>query len=155
MTVQKRISSRGRTEDGSPNPVDVSVGRRLRIRRINLGMSQTQLAELTGLTFQQVQKYEHGQNRISASRLWDLSQVLRVPVEYFYSGINAEIAAQSPRCLTAEKMPPLNIKAQDPMFGDDAIELITAYNRIANRTAARAVIKLLQAMVHRGVSDSN
>lgn len=155
MTVQKRISSRGRTEDGSPNPVDVSVGRRIYQRRINLGMSQTQLGEMLGLTFQQVQKYEHGQNRISASRLWDLSQVLRVPVEYFYSGINAEIAAQSPRCLTAEKMPPLNIKAQDPMFGDDAIELITAYNRIANRTAARAVIKLLQAMNHRSIPENN
>ncbi len=68
---------------GIPNPVDVHVGARLRVRRTLLGMSQTTLGEAIGLTFQQMQKYEKGTNRISASRLFDLCRVLDVQIEYF------------------------------------------------------------------------
>src|SRR5947207_15188367 len=73
-------------EKGSrrPNPIDVHVGSRVRFRRMLLGMSQEKLGERLGLTFQQVQKYEKGINRIGASRLFDLSQVLGVPVQFFY-----------------------------------------------------------------------
>ncbi|MGB1026977.1 MAG: helix-turn-helix domain-containing protein, partial [Rhodospirillaceae bacterium] len=78
-----RRSSRGRTPSGKPNPVDVHVGSRVRLRRTLLGMSQEKLGEAIGLTFQQVQKYERGANRIGASRLWDLSRVLDVPMSYF------------------------------------------------------------------------
>ena len=67
-----------------PNPIDVHVGSRVRFRRMLLGMSQEKLGEKLGLTFQQVQKYEKGINRIGASRLFDLSQVLGVPVQFFY-----------------------------------------------------------------------
>ncbi len=66
-----------------PHPVDVHVGSRVRLRRTLLGMSQTQLGEALGLTFQQVQKNERGVNRIGASRLWQLSQILDVPVSFF------------------------------------------------------------------------
>src|SRR5436190_11215269 len=66
------------------NPVDVHVGSRVRLRRMLLGMSQEKLGEQLGLTFQQIQKYEKGINRIGASRLFDLSQVLAVPVQFFY-----------------------------------------------------------------------
>lgn len=81
--VKIRRSSRGRTADGSPNPIDVYVGARVKMRRTLLGMSQEKLGEAIGLTFQQVQKYERGLNRISASRLFDISKVLEVPIGFF------------------------------------------------------------------------
>lgn len=71
-----------------PSPVDVHVGRRIRIRRVLAGLSQTSLAEQLGITFQQLQKYESGANRTSASRLWDISQKLEVPVNWFFVGID-------------------------------------------------------------------
>ena len=71
-----------------PNPVDVHVGRRVRIRRVLCGLSQTALAEQLGLTFQQLQKYESGANRISASRLWQIAQILDVPISWFFMGID-------------------------------------------------------------------
>ena len=79
--VNKR-SSRGRTPLGEPNPIDVHVGHRIRLRRTLLGLSQEKLASLLGLTFQQVQKYERGMNRVGASRLWDISKVLEVPINF-------------------------------------------------------------------------
>jgi transcriptional regulator with XRE-family HTH domain len=68
----------------APNPIDKHVGSRLRMRRLMLDMSQTDIADALGLTFQQVQKYEKGSNRISASRLQQLSQILQVPVPFFF-----------------------------------------------------------------------
>ena len=79
---QKPASKKG------PNPVDVHVGRRIRIRRVLCGLSQTALADQLGLTFQQLQKYESGANRVSASRLWHISQILDVPISWFFMGID-------------------------------------------------------------------
>ena len=85
-TVAKKAgrSTRGRLDDGSANPIDVHVGARIRLRRTLLGMSQEKLGECLGLTFQQVQKYETGQNRISASRLHRAATVLGTSVETFF-----------------------------------------------------------------------
>ena len=74
------------------NPIDLHVGRRLRQRRCLLGMTQQQLANAVGIKFQQIQKYESGANRISASRLWSLAKALQVPVSYFFDGLNNEAA---------------------------------------------------------------
>ena len=74
----------------APNPVDKYVGSRVRMRRIMLGMSQEKLGEALGLTFQQIQKYETGMNRISASRLWDISDALGVSINYFFEGLEAD-----------------------------------------------------------------
>ena len=71
----------------SPNPVDVHVGSRVRMQRMLIGMSQEKLGEALGLTFQQVQKYEKGTNRIGASRLYEIGAVLGVPIEYFFDGL--------------------------------------------------------------------
>src|SRR3954463_10029808 len=79
-----RRGTGGRPKPGKPNPIDVHVGSRVRLRRTLLGMSQEKLGEAIGLTFQQVQKYERGANRIGASRLFDLSRVLDVPVSFFF-----------------------------------------------------------------------
>jgi len=81
-----RRRSRVVSEDG-PDPVDVHVGKRIRERRLSLGMSQTDLGEYLGLTFQQIQKYEKGANRISASKLWALSHLFEVPIGWFFDGL--------------------------------------------------------------------
>ncbi len=70
-----------------PNPIDIHVGSRIRLRRTMLGMSQEKLGESLGITFQQIQKYECGANRISAARLWQLAEALQSPVSYFYDGL--------------------------------------------------------------------
>src|SRR3954464_4710551 len=84
-----RRNTRG-SRDGKPNPVDVHVGSRVRLRRTLLGMSQEKLGEAIGLTFQQVQKYERGANRLGASRLFDLRRVLDVPVSFFFDDMPAD-----------------------------------------------------------------
>ena len=97
IDVISKKSNRGRTPQGEPNPVDVHVGNRIRLRRTLLGLSQDKLASMLGLTFQQVQKYERGMNRVGASRLWDISKVLEVPINFFYEDMDKAVANQSPR----------------------------------------------------------
>src|SRR5471032_288819 len=82
--VDKVKIGRRRQKSDKPNPTDVHVGARVRLRRTLLGMSQEKLGDAIGLTFQQVQKYERGANRVGASRLYDLSRVLDVPVSFFF-----------------------------------------------------------------------
>lgn len=79
-----------------PHPVDVHVGKRIRHRRWLVGMTQQQLAEHVGIKFQQIQKYETGANRVSASRLWDIADAMDVPVSFFFEGIEAESDAAAP-----------------------------------------------------------
>src|SRR3984893_3245032 len=85
------------------NPVDTQVGNRVRIRRMLIGMSQEKLGDLLGLTFQQVQKYEKGVNRIGAGRVFQVSRILNVPVDFFYEGVNA--ASGQPGANEAEGAP--------------------------------------------------
>ena len=95
--MRKPRKSSGRmASKGFPNPIDVHVGQRVRQRRTLLGMSQEKLAEAIGLTFQQVQKYERGANRVGSSRLFDLARVLDVPIAYFFEDMEANVAAKSP-----------------------------------------------------------
>ena len=91
--ARKRKSSGRMASQGSPNPIDVHVGSRIRLRRTLLGMSQERLAEAIGLTFQQVQKYEKGANRVSSSRLYDLAGILDVPLAYFFDEMSAGVSA--------------------------------------------------------------
>jgi len=81
---------------GVPNPIDVHVGNRIRMRRLLLGMNQETLANALGLTFQQVQKYEGGANRVSASRLSAMAEILGVPISYFFGDLRADDAEVSP-----------------------------------------------------------
>src|SRR5215470_2202874 len=91
---------RGRRKADKPNPIDVHVGSRVRLRRTLLGMSQEKLGEALGLTFQQVQKYERGANRVGSSRLFQLSRVLDVPVSYFFEEMSAETATRAKQAVT-------------------------------------------------------
>ena len=94
------------------HPVDIHVGKRVRHRRWMVGMTQQQLAEKVGIKFQQIQKYETGMNRISASRLWDISRTLDVPVSHFFEGLEGADAAAA---------------EQDFLSDKEAMELIRAY----------------------------
>ena len=77
-----------------PNPIDIHVGSRIRLRRTMLGMSQEKLGESLGITFQQIQKYEKGTNRVGASRLQNISSILNVPVSFFFEGLQPGMEAQ-------------------------------------------------------------
>jgi transcriptional regulator with XRE-family HTH domain len=99
--TKPRKSSGRMASKGFPNPIDVHVGQRMRQRRTLLGMSQSVLGDAIGLTFQQVQKYERGANRVSGSRLFDLGRVLDVPVAYFFEEMPGDMAKKSPSHLTA------------------------------------------------------
>ncbi len=134
---------------GQPNPVDIYVGSRLKLRRLILGISQKKMAEKLGITFQQVQKYENGINRISASRLWDISKLLKVQVEYFFDGMNESIQAQSPRSLrknTIRNRQEIGESFDDPMLRQESIRLIKAYSRINNEKLCRKLLDLMIEM---------
>ncbi|HJP20850.1 MAG TPA: helix-turn-helix transcriptional regulator, partial [Alphaproteobacteria bacterium] len=79
-----------------PNPIDVHVGGRVRLRRTLLGMSQEKLGQAVSLTFQQIQKYERGANRIGSSRLYQFAQVLDVPVSFFFDDMPASVTGRGP-----------------------------------------------------------
>ena len=122
-----------RSEDN--RRVDRHVGSRLRTRRTMLGMSQSTLAKAVGLTFQQVQKYERGTNRISASKLYQFGQIVGVPVAFFFEGLGAKQAGE--RELSSEK--------KDPMFKRETLELVRAISRIKDSTARKALANLIFA----------
>ena len=128
MAKSKPLFGRG---TGKPHPVDVHVGARVRQRRTLLGMNQTKLGEALGMSFQQVQKYEKGTNRISASRLFDLSRVLDVPVEYFFDDMPREVAASSP-ARSGGKAKELPGYEPDPMAKRETLELVRAYYKITD-----------------------
>ena len=153
MTAETpKKSSRGRTPSGEPNPIDIHVGNRIRLRRTLLGLSQEKLASLLGLTFQQVQKYERGMNRVGASRLWDIGKVLEVPIGFFYEDMDKEVANQSPRMFSLPENTPLALAEEeehfdiDPMHRQETIELVKAYYKIPNRKAAKHMFDLIIAM---------
>lgn len=155
MTKEKpkhRAFSRGRTAKGEPNPIDVHVGNRVKLRRTLLGMSQEKLASILGLTFQQVQKYERGMNRIGSSRLWDLSNVLGVPVSFFFEEIDSDVASQSPRMIITENTSILELNEDaalyetDPMSKKETLELVKAYYKISNPKIAKNLYELILAL---------
>lgn len=141
-----RKPSAGRT--GVPNPVDVHVGGRVRLRRTLLGMSQEKLGEALGLTFQQVQKYERGANRIGASRMFDLSRVLDVPVSFFFDDMSSDTAAKSPRRTVGLAEQPVEPFEPDPMAKRETLELVRAYYRIKDPSVRKRVFELTKALAN-------
>ncbi|MFN0042875.1 MAG: helix-turn-helix domain-containing protein [Alphaproteobacteria bacterium] len=125
---------------GRASPVDVHVGRRVRMRRTMLGMSQEKLGDSLGLTFQQVQKYERGTNRIGASRLFDLCKVLDVPVGFFFDDMGAEGARAAG---FAEERSGIQ---GDPMARRETLQLVRAYYRITDPRVRRKVFDLAKTL---------
>lgn len=148
LVAARKGSSRGRTPSGKPNPIDVHVGSRVRLRRTLLGMSQEKLGEALGLTFQQVQKYERGANRVGASRLFDLSRVLDVPVSFFFDDMSDQLKTQTPALIAgagelAES--PTHFE-HDPMAKRETLELVRAYYRITDPQVRKRVYELAKAL---------
>jgi transcriptional regulator with XRE-family HTH domain len=129
-----------------PRPVDAHVGARVRLRRTMLGMSQEKLAQALGLTFQQVQKYERGTNRVGSSRLFDLTRVLEVPVAYFFDEMSAGVQARSPGRLhgLAEQKP--MAFEPDPLAKRETLELVRAYYRISDPKLRKRVFELTKSL---------
>jgi transcriptional regulator with XRE-family HTH domain len=121
--------------DRSPNPIDRHVGLRIRMRRKEMGVSQERLAESLGITFQQVQKYERGANRVSASKLWEIAGALKTPVAYFYDGLGDQDAAGAKRDLV-----------QDFMCSSEGMELMATFPLIAEPAIRRKIVELVRVV---------
>ena len=108
--------------------IDLHLGKRLRRRRRLLGLTQQQLASAVGVRFQQIQKYECGANRISAARLWELSEALEVPINYFYEGLDAE---------TAEPANDAVRRSEQVLARKETLDLVRAYYKLGERPRRR------------------
>ncbi len=126
-------------------PIDVHVGARVRLRRTLLGMTQTGLGDALGLTFQQVQKYERGMNRIGSGRLYDLSQVLDVPVEHFFEDMPPEVAASSLAKGPGKAKATPSYKL-DPMVKRETLELVRAYYKIEDADIRQHLREMAKAL---------
>jgi transcriptional regulator with XRE-family HTH domain len=147
-----RKSSGRMASKGFFNPIDVHVGQRLRNRRTLLGLSQTDLGDAIGLTFQQVQKYERGANRVSGSRLFDLARVLDVPVAWFFEDIPGDVQARSPAKMMGKNLEPLEFEP-DQMARRETLELVRAYYKIPSSSARRRLGELVKTIAR--VADSD
>ncbi len=127
------------------SPVDVHVGARARVRRTLLGMTQTDLGDALGLTFQQVQKYERGTNRIGAGRLYDLARVLDVSVEYFFDELSPDAGANSPAKGRGKAKKPPSYEP-DPMTTRETLELVRAYYKIEDADVRKRVYQLITGL---------
>jgi len=125
----------------APNPIDKYVGSRVRMRRMMLGMSQEKLGNALGLTFQQVQKYEKGTNRIGASRLQQISNILQVPVSFFFDGA-PDMASRADEL--AEAPSPLYVA--DFLATSDGLALTRAFMRIEDPKLRRKIVELVEQM---------
>lgn len=143
-------------EPRTPDPIDVHVGARLRLRRNMIGMSQDQLGKASDLTFQQIQKYERGANRMGASRLFQMARIVGVPVSYFFEGMSPELSFAVNGGLSDSSQAPLEGVSSDQaqqieeeeriMRRRETMSLIRAYYRIADPKQRRKVYELIKSM---------
>jgi transcriptional regulator with XRE-family HTH domain len=125
------------------HPVDIYVGKRLRQRRTLLGMSQDNLAKEVNITFQQIQKYERGTNRIGASRLYEFSKILGVKADYFFEGFEEELPTQH----TGMREEPAVFTHETDQFSTrETLEMVRAYYRIASEKTRRAIADMIKAI---------
>jgi transcriptional regulator with XRE-family HTH domain len=128
-------------QERSPNPIDVHVGLQVRLRRKELKISQEKLAESLGLTFQQVQKYERGANRISASKLYEIARALHVPIGWFFEGLSDPVTAGNGG---EESDAP---SAHGFLMSQEGIDLANLFPKIGHRRVRRRLVDLVRAMV--------
>jgi transcriptional regulator with XRE-family HTH domain len=129
------------------NPIDAQVGNRLRLRRMMIGMSQERLGEMLGLTFQQVQKYEKGVNRIGAGRLFEVSRILGVPIQYFYESVTEQLAAGA-GFAEGETQPVLEF-----VSSGDGLQLSLAFMRIKDPKVRKRVLDLVKSLAEDGSKE--
>ncbi len=136
---------------GVPNPVDIHVGSRVRLRRTLLGMSQERLGDAVGLTFQQIQKYERGANRIGASRLFELTQILDVPISFFFDDMADELKTREGRMAKGLRDRGQSRLEPDPMAKRETLELVRAYYRITDPRVRKRVFELTKSVASAAV----
>jgi transcriptional regulator with XRE-family HTH domain len=137
--TEVRLETQGR----KPNPMDIHVGSRVRLRRMVIGMSQEKLGERMSLTFQQIQKYEKGTNRIGASRLFQLSQILDVPVQFFFEDAPVAIAGRGAAGFAESKTEAYLL---DFLNSRDGLELNRAFVKITDPKVRKRVVELVRAL---------
>ena len=144
MARGRKSAARKTVALDGPNPIDIYVGNRLRLRRTLLGLSQTNLGRSLNLTFQQVQKYEKGLNRIGSSRLFELSRILGVPVSYFFEGVSETSLSrlQGRRGLGENRIP----YEDDPMLRRETLELVRAYYKIPSAAVRKRLFELTKSL---------
>jgi transcriptional regulator with XRE-family HTH domain len=130
---------------GEPNPIDVHVGGRVRLRRRLLDMNQGKLGEAIGLTFQQVQKYERGSNRIGASRLFALAQALDVPVGFFFDDMSDDVAGRSAGQSKGTASGAVDVGPK-PMAKHETLELVRAYYKIQDPSVRKRLFHMVKAL---------
>ena len=146
--AKKPITLDSDLTESKPDPIDVYVGQRLRVRRMLIGMSQEKLGEAVGLTFQQIQKYERGANRIGASRLYRMAQILGIPVSYFYSELPAHAMAGT---TTMPETPPALAQDDSVLVQSDlltrreTLELVRAFYK-TDPKQRRKILDLIKAI---------
>ncbi|MBO0752747.1 MAG: helix-turn-helix transcriptional regulator [Bradyrhizobiaceae bacterium] len=126
-----------------PHPIDVIVGKRIRLRRLQLSLSQTDLGQKLGVAFQQVQKYEKGTNRVSCSRLYEISKILDVPVTFFFNASGE--AGVTPEVAVAEQFDVAEVK--------DGFRLMTAFQQIQSTAVRKNVIALVETVATASKTD--
>jgi len=119
-----------------PKSVDIVVGKRVRLRRVAIKMSQEELAKALGITFQQVQKYENGTNRISCSRLYDIARALKTPIGYFFADLSNKKSTEPDHIF--DQIPTARIK--------DSAQLIKAFLKISDKSVRRKAIELMESL---------
>src|SRR4051812_10879278 len=132
-----------------PNPIDKHVGSRVRMQRMMLGMSQEKLGDALGLTFQQVQKYEKGTNRIGASRLQHICRILQVPVSFFFEG-----APEIPGQTTGMGESPAPLYVSDFLSTADGLALTKAFTRIRDGKLRRRIVDLVEEIAARDMQPA-
>ena len=123
------------------HPIDVHVGARLAQRRALLGMSQMTMGKVVGLSFQQIQKYERGSNRISASRLYEFARVLDVPVSYFFEKMAA--GAMRPK---GKRVVIKASRSKDPLLKRETLEFVRAYYKIGNAKVRKVIVNMVLSL---------
>ena len=135
-----------RLPPGTPNPVDIHVGSRVRLRRTLLGLSQEKLGEAVGLTFQQIQKYERGANRIGASRLFEFSRILDVPVSFFFDDMPERLKSSEGHHGWGLADQPQSALEPDPLTRRETLELVRAYYRISDPQVRKRLFELAKSL---------
>jgi transcriptional regulator with XRE-family HTH domain len=148
LAPSQKFEDDSQRDDNRPDPIDVHVGQRMRLRRTMVGMSQEKLGEAVSLTFQQIQKYERGINRMGASRLYRLAQALGVNVAYFFEEIPSEIEQNN------HKFSGLSERGQSPLLVDgepadllqqrETVKLLRYYYRITDPTLRQSIVDMMK-----------
>lgn len=150
MALAETVTEPRAEREVRPSPIDVHVGTRIRLRRTLLGMSQERLGEALGLTFQQIQKYERGVNRVGASRLFDLSRVLDVPISFFFDDMPERLAASYGTQATRRAVGGFGESSDgvddEALHKRETLELVRAYYKITDPSVRKRVFELIRSL---------